>query len=161
MKRYYIPFEHLTVAIIHQGVELGKFYWIIQRFPWPGGEGGKYFMATPYADEGDARTHATELEVGEGKLLDMRTDLPRIDELLHAASGYKIFVNTHHDPDWSKTTLRTYRNNITNFMRSQHKMKVDRDAGVDITFTFRFGRLMAKVVSGDNGAEFYAYDMIK
>lgn len=161
MKRYYIPFEHLTVELIKDGIKLSKFYWIIQRFPWPGGEGGKYFMATPYTDEIEAHTHATELEVGEGKMLDMRTDMVRIEELLHATSGYKIFVNTHKDLDWSKTTLRTYRNNITNFMRSQHKMKVDRDAGVDIEFTFRFGRLMAKVVSGDNHAEFYAYDLVK
>jgi hypothetical protein len=161
MKRFYIPFEHLTGEIIRDGIDMGKFYWIIQRFPWPGGEGGIYFMATPYADEGEARTHEAVLDPGEGKLMDMRTAISRIEEMLHAASRYKIFVNTHHDPDWSKTTLRTYRNNITSFMRSQHKMKVDRDAGVDITFTFRFGRLIAKVISGDSSAEFYAYDMIK
>ncbi|SEO10904.1 hypothetical protein SAMN05216436_1341 [bacterium A37T11] len=155
----YIPFEPLTMNLLQLSMQEHNHYIVLQRFSWPGVLPGKGFMASPYADLDEAQVHASQLAPKEGKLLDMRQDALKVQDLLKQGSGYRVFLNTIKDQNWSARMKRVYEGKIIGFLRTKTTFK-SKDP-IDILFYQEFGRVMAAIQSGDKKVIVPAMEIIK
>ena len=161
--RQYNPFEPLTTERIQQLLFLGQPILVVQRFLWTGITAGAGFMATRYSDVAEAAAHLSHLHPNEGKLVDLHqpAQLNKLMALLAPGSNYQVFINSLKDKDWAKKMRKVYAEDVRNYIRSQTKLKPDRDYGVDVTFSIRFGRVTALINTGQQSLEVPFYDIIK
>ncbi|SEO11978.1 hypothetical protein SAMN05216436_1351 [bacterium A37T11] len=103
--------------------------------------------------------HASQLAPKEGKLLDMRQDALKVQDLLKPGSGYRVFLNTIKDQNWSARMKRVYEGKIIGFLRTKTTFK-SKDP-IDILFYQEFSRIMAEIQSGDKKVIVPAMEIIK
>lgn len=159
----YNPFEPLTVERIQQLLLIGQPVLVVQRFQWTGIIHGAGFMATRYKYPEDAADHLTHLLPNEGKLVDLSLPIQRdkLLAMLAAGSTYQVYIDSLKDKNWAKKMQQVYAEDVRKYIRSQTQLKPDRDAGVDISFNLRYGRVMAIINTGTQRLEVPFYDIIK
>ncbi|WP_343670741.1 hypothetical protein [Chitinophaga sp.] len=159
----YNPFEPLTVERIQQLLLMGQPILVVQRFQWPGIINGAGFMATRYSYPEDTVDHLAHLLPNEGKLVDLLQPLQRnkLLALLGPHSTYHVYIDTLKDKHWAKQMQQVYAEDVRKYIRSQTRLKPDRDRGVDINFHLRYGRVMAIINTGTQQLDVPFYDIIK
>lgn len=154
----YNPFVPFTDAVFKQTLQQGTYLLVIQRFNWPLVEKGKGFMVTVYRDTDEAYAHASQLEVNEGKLLDARIQLEKIQSLVAKGSGYRLFLNKFKEANWKSRMMKLYRDKIITYLRFRTPFKA-RDT-IDITFWLEHGRVQATITNGERSISVPAADLI-
>ncbi len=154
----YNPFTPFTESIFKETLGNGFYYFIIQRFEWPLVEKGKGFMVTPFSEEEAAQLHASDLGHNEGKLLDARYDIDKIQGLLSKGSGYRLFLNKFREDNWKARMLRLYKDKIISYLRS--RTPFTRNDSIDIHFSLESGRFIAKISNGKTAIKVKGIDLI-
>lgn len=154
----YNPFVPFTDAVFKQTLQQGTYLLVIQRFNWPLVEKGNGFMVTVYRDTDEAYAHASQLEVNEGKLLDARIQLEKIQSLVAKGSGYRLFLNKFKEANWKSRMMKLYRDKIITYLRFRTPFKA-RDT-IDITFWLEHGRVQATITNGERSISVPAADLI-
>ncbi len=155
----YNPFMQLTQNSFHELVETGYNYCILQRFEWPDVKEKSGFLLTPYDDQMPAKLHGNQLDIKEGKLLQLPQDAEKIEKLLTTGSGYRIFLNQIKEENWSKRMLKMYDKNIINYLRT--KTKFQRKNPIDITFSLEYGRVIAVITDGQTTKRVTALELLR
>lgn len=154
----YNPFVPFTEAVFRQILKEGTYLFVIQRFNWPLVEQGKGFMVTAYQDTDEAYAHASQLHANEGKLLDVRTQLEKIQPLVAKGSGYRLFLGKFKEDNWKSRMMKLYRDKIIAYLRFRTPFKA-RDT-IDITFWLEHGRVQATITNGERSLTVPASDLI-
>ncbi|SFW66138.1 hypothetical protein [Chitinophaga sancti] len=159
----YNPFEPLTIERIQQLLLMGQPILVVQRFQWAGINNGAGFMATRYSYPEDAADHLSHLLPNEGKMVDLLQPLQRdrLLALIAPTSTYQVYLDSLKDKKWAKRMQQVYAEDVRRFIRSQTRLKPDRNTGVDVNFDFRHGRVMAVINTGTQRLEVPFYDIIK
>lgn len=155
----YIPFEQITLKFYQDIFARGYSDFVLQKFEWPGVNQGKGFLISAYENKNHALVHALELNEKEGKALHIPDDFEKIEKLLKANSGYRIFLNKIKNLDWEKRMLKHYNSKIVNYLRCNTRFK--RTDKIDILFTLEYGRIKAIIESAGVRKKVNAYDLIK
>lgn len=154
----YIPFEQVTITLLHELVMRGYKDFVLQRFEWPSVIKGKGFMLSAYADRQQAQEHAAQLGAKEGKVVSLPEDASKITDLLHLDSGYRVFLNKIREEDWNKRMLKWYQKNIVYYLQTKTRFK--RADALQILFTFEHGRVWAEISNGPVKKKVSAIELI-
>src|SRR5690606_7135646 len=154
----YNPFVPFTDAVFRQILSEGTHLFVIQRFNWPLVEKGKGFMVTAYQDADDAYAHASQLEANEGKLLDARTQLEKIQPLVANGSGYRLFLGKFKEANWKSRMMKLYRDKIITYLRFRTPFRASDT--IDITFWLEHGRAKATITNGERSLTVPAAELI-
>lgn len=159
----YNPFEPLTIERVQQLLLMGQPILVVQRFQWTGIINGAGFMATRYSYPEEAADHLFHLLPNEGKLVDLLHPAQRdkLLALLTPGSTYQVYLDSLKDKNWAKKMQQVYAEDVRKYIRSQTQLKPDRDAGVDLNFHLRYGRVMAVINTGTQRLEVPFYEIIK
>ncbi|TWV91983.1 hypothetical protein [Chitinophaga pinensis] len=157
----YNPFEVVTPAFIEMLLQHAHCYIVLQKFQYPGVAMNKGFMATAYTTLAQALSHLGELHQGEGKMLHLadKADQEKLLSLLDPSTGYQFFYSTTPDVTACKKLTQLYKLKVSNYIRSQLRMK--NDGGYDVTLKVISGRFMAVITSGQQRKEVLFYEMIR
>ncbi|WP_343556309.1 hypothetical protein [Sphingobacterium sp.] len=155
----YNPFTPVTKDSFRELVESGYNHFVLQRFEWPGVKGKSGFLLTPYDEQRQAEIHAHYLNVKEGKVIQMPEDAEKLEALLTAGSGYRIFLNQIREDKWDKRMLKIYDKNIINYLRT--KTKFHRKNPIDIFFSLENGRVVALITDGHSKKKVLAIEILR
>lgn len=160
---YYNPFELLTPARIDQLIRMKEYFLVVQRFRWTGLTAGTGFMASHYSDLLAADEHQSHLVNYDGKIVDLqqKDQQDKLMDLFKPGAPYVVYINTLKDKDWAKKMVKAYAEKIRSYIRSSGRLKVNRDDGIDIDLTLKYGYVTATVRSGEQKMVVPFYEMIK
>ncbi|MFD0764478.1 hypothetical protein ACFQZI_06415 [Mucilaginibacter lutimaris] len=157
---FYNPFLRIKEDNLKKLMGAGKPYVVIQRFQWPGQHLQKTFLLSAYADEHDARCHEQELRNNEGKaqnLLDLN-EYQTVKKLLKNESGISVFFNGTIDPRHEKRLQKAYVKSVSAYI---HYILMKKEDHYEVRIFTEYGRLKARITSGEQSHTALFYDMIK
>lgn len=155
----YNPFAPVTKDSFRELVESGYNHFVLQRFEWPGVKEKSGFLLTPYDEQKQAEKHAYNLDIREGKMIQMPEDSEKINTLLTTGSGYRIFLNQIREDNWDKRMLKMYDKNIINYLRTKTRFKCQNP--IDITFSLEHGRVIATITDGQTSKKVVALELLR
>ncbi|WP_026632774.1 hypothetical protein [Dyadobacter alkalitolerans] len=157
MTASYNPFLVLDMPTLKDVVHSGKYFFVVQRFSWPGLPDGQAFIATPYQDQKAAQKHAAKLTAQEGRMLDARTEHGKFSKLFNDPR-YVVFVSKFKEGDWQSRVFKHYQKNINSFLAAKTGIVPDEKTSIELTF--EDGHLMAHIVSNGEQYQWEAWELI-